>query len=116
MGFAVLETVPSDSDTPPNGKLKTLKQVLLLEELLEVGRERGAEVEGFGGDFDFGTVERLPGKEEELLEFFGEAVVDVIEVALLGGAVDFVADNGVADVLGVGADLVFATGFDFDAG
>lgn len=63
-------------------------------------------------------MECLAGEEEFLREFGSVAVVDEVEVEAGVGAVDFVTDDGVAEPVGVRADLVFASGFevDFDEG
>lgn len=62
------------------------------------------------GELDVGGVEGVVGKEELAPIVVGELVADKTEVEPLVGAVDLVADDGVAGMSKVDADLVFAAG------
>ena len=67
---------------------------------------------------DAGGVEGLVGEDELGALRRGEPVFDEGEVAVFVGAVDFIADDGVAGVGEMDADLVFAAslGADVDEG
>ena len=59
---------------------------------------------------DAGGVEGLVGKDELGALLGGETIFDEGEVAIFVGAGDFIADDGVAGVGQMDADLVFAAG------
>lgn len=67
--------------------------------------------EGVVGDFEQGGVEGVAGEEEGLLEGGSPAGLNEGEVMILRGAVDFVADDRMACVGQMDADLVHAAGF-----
>jgi len=67
-------------------------------------------VEGVVGNRENGGMEGVTGEEEGALEGGGPAGLDEGEVVRLGGAVDFVADDGMAGVGEMDADLMHATG------
>ena len=66
--------------------------------------------EGVVGDFEEGGMEGVAGEKEGLVEGGGPAGLDEVEIMVLGWAVDFVADDGVAGVSEVNANLVHAAG------
>ena len=59
---------------------------------------------------DAGSMEGLVGQNELGALLGGESAFDEGEVAIFVGAIDFIADDGVAGVGEVDADLVFAAG------
>ena len=65
-------------------------------------------------EFEALGVEGVVGEDELGALGFGEAVGDEIDVEVFVGAVNFVANNRVADVGKVDADLVFAAGMGLD--
>ena len=61
-------------------------------------------------EHQFGCVEGLPVHEKMLLHFGGEAAPYEFEHETRVGTVELVADNGMAQMRGVDADLVRSTG------
>lgn len=88
-----------------------------------IGNKIAEEFFGNAGEFHFGAapaeahaggVEGLVGEDELGALLGGEPVFDEGEVAVFVGAVDFIADDGVAGVGQMDADLVFAAGLRAD--
>ena len=105
------------NDTPPYPTIELSERVGHpglsegFEEGLELGGEWGFEVHGFAG---LGVGEGEAGGVEEVA-VEGEGGVGIEGVGgVVGGAVEVVADYGMAEGLHVDADLVGTAGFDFD--
>ena len=79
-------------------------------EARHVRRQRRFPAEGITGDFETGGMEGVAAKEEGSLQGGGPAGLDKVQVMILGWAVDFVPDYGMARVGEVDANLVHPPG------